>query len=205
MPSNRTLPKTPLALAVLNLLNEAPMHPYEMQVKMRERGHERAIRLKPASVYDTVERLVRLGFVEPVETTREGRRPERTVYRLTPKGAEELHSWLRDLVSIPTAQFPEFGAALMFIVGLRSKAEAIQLLQHRLYRMEAEIAAGDALVRAATEQQSVPRIFTIEDEYVQSMRRCEAAWLRGVIKELQEGTLDWPAIADTEWEGGPMA
>src|SRR5919197_1785983 len=101
MATNRSLPKTPLALALLNLLNEAPMHPYEMQVKMRERGHERAIRVKAASVYDTVERLTRLGFVEPLETSREGRRPERTVYRLTTRGAEELHAWLRDLISIP--------------------------------------------------------------------------------------------------------
>src|SRR5919201_4361446 len=204
MPNNRSLPKTPLALAVLNLLNEAPMHPYEMQVKMRERGHERAIKVKPASVYDTVERLVKLGFAEPVETTREGRRPERTVYRLTPAGADELHAWLRELIAIPSPEFPKFAAALMFIVGLRSKAEAIQLLQNRLLRVEGDIAAGDAMVRTAIGEMNVPRIFVIEDEYVQTMRRCEAEWLRGVIRELGEGTLEWPAIADTGWEGGTM-
>src|SRR5919201_1249145 len=137
MTTNRSLPKTPLALAVLNLLNEAPMHPYEMQTKMRERGHERAIKVKPASVYDTVERLAKLGFVEPVETACEGRRPERTVYRLTPHGADEIN---------------------------------------------------------------VLRIFVIEDEYMQAMRRCEAAWLRGVVQELREGTLEWPEIADKGWE-----
>src|ERR671935_409945 len=81
--SPRPMPKTPLALAVLNLLNERPMHPYEMRSLMRERGHERAFRLKEASLYDTVERLAGRGFIEPVEVNREGRRPERTIYAIT--------------------------------------------------------------------------------------------------------------------------
>ncbi|MEA2585440.1 MAG: hypothetical protein QOF33_3525, partial [Thermomicrobiales bacterium] len=38
--------KTPLALAVLDLLYERPMHLYEMRQHMRERGHDSVIKLK---------------------------------------------------------------------------------------------------------------------------------------------------------------
>ena len=58
-----------LSLAVLELLAEAPMHPYEMKQKMHERGHERAIPLKAASIYDTVERLFKAGFIATTKTS----------------------------------------------------------------------------------------------------------------------------------------
>src|SRR5206468_754012 len=82
----RELPRTPLALAVMNLLMERPMHPYEMKSTMKERGHDQVIRLKGGSIYDTVERLEAGGFIKSQETSREGRRPERTVYSITEAG-----------------------------------------------------------------------------------------------------------------------
>src|SRR5712692_11539667 len=95
MSTNRDLPKTGLALAVLTLLNERPMFPYEMKLLMEERGHEQVIKLKGGSLYDTVDRLQKLGFIKSQETSREGRRPERTVYALTDAGRHEVQTWMR--------------------------------------------------------------------------------------------------------------
>lgn len=97
----RPLPRTPVALSVLNLLNERPMHPYEMRVLIRQRRHDRAFRIRESSIYDTVGRLADRGFIEPVEVNREGRRPERTVYAITEAGRDELLAWLWDLASEP--------------------------------------------------------------------------------------------------------
>src|SRR5215211_6299171 len=110
--------KTPLALAVLNLLNERPMHPYEMQQHMKERGHDFVIKLKGGSLYSTIERLMEGGLIRTVETTREGRRPERTVYALTEQGADDLMLWIRELVARPVHEYPWFGAVLAFIGSL---------------------------------------------------------------------------------------
>src|SRR2546423_13806031 len=112
MSTSRSLPRTPLALAVLSLLLERPMHPYEMKVLMQERGHDRVIKIKGASVYDAVERLHRLGFIEPLETSREGRRPERTVYSLTEAGRGELLEGLRGLISRAGGENPHFGGGV---------------------------------------------------------------------------------------------
>ena len=176
------------------------MHPYEMKQRMHERGQERAIPLKQASIYDTVERLFKAGFIEPVVTNREGRRPERTIYRLTLAGADELDSWLRQLLEEPSREYPRFGAALMFVGALRHKDEAIKVLERRAIAIESEIASVDTMLRALPPE--LPRLFTVEDEYTQAMRRAEVDWLRRTIAELQTGSLEWPDMLAHE---RPMA
>lgn len=192
----RPLPRTPIALSVLNLLAERPMHPYEMRVLMRQRHHDRAFQIRESSVYDTVARLAVRGFIEPVEVSREGRRPERTVYAITEAGREELHDWLWELTSEPAADYPAFAAPLMFIYAL-GRDRAIAALGQRATRLEAEIASSDADMRAAlADFPGFPRIFGIEEEYAQAMRRAELAWVRATVAELTDGTFPWPAQED---------
>jgi hypothetical protein len=42
----------------------------------------------------------------------------------------------------------------------------------------------------------LPRLFAIEEEYAQAMRRAELEWLRRTIAELKAGTLDWPQMLE---------
>lgn len=194
MAINRRPPKTTLALAVLELLGEEPMHPYEMKQKMHERVYERAIPVKAASIYDTVERLAAAGLIEPVETNREGRRPERTIYRLTPVGEDELNTWLRELLEEPSREYPRFAAALMFVGALGRKEDAISVLERRAAAFDMQIASTEALMKAVPAD--IPRLFVIEEEYQQSMRRAEVDWLRRIVGELKDGTLEWPRILE---------
>jgi DNA-binding PadR family transcriptional regulator len=172
------------------------MHPYEMKVLMQERGHDRVIKIKGASVYDVVERLNRLGFIQPLETSREGRRPERTVYSLTEAGREELLEWLRELISRPVAEYPQFGAALAFMAGIGNEKEAIGLLHWRAVALQAEIAAVEALIEGTVDR-GIPRMFIVEEEYAQAMRRAELDFVRRLIADLESGEL-WPDAATLE-------
>src|SRR5215510_15459781 len=193
MSTNRArLPRTPLTLAVLNLLSERSMHPYEMKTLMRERGHDAVIKLKGGSVYDTVERLQRLGFIDTVETSREGRRPERTVYAINEAGRDELKAWLRDMIARPVNDYPQFAAALAFVVGLEDRDEVISELGRRAMALEAQIAADETMLRSMAKS-AIPRIFGIELEYAQAMRRAEMEWVRRFIEELKDGDL-WPDV-----------
>jgi DNA-binding PadR family transcriptional regulator len=197
----RPLPRTPVALSVLNLLNERPMHPYEMRTLMRERRHDRAFRIRESSVYDTVARLADRGFIKPVEVNREGRRPERTVYAITEAGRDELVVWLWELTSEPATEYPAFAAPLMFIYSL-GRDRAIAALTQRAARLEADISANDAFRRAyEDEMPKFPRIFAIEDEYAQAMRRAELSWVRGTITGLRDGTFPWPDVEELRKEG----
>jgi DNA-binding PadR family transcriptional regulator len=192
----RPMPRTPVALSVLNLLAERPMHPYEMRAHMRERHHDRAFQIRESSVYDTVARLAAHGLIEPVEVSREGRRPERTVYAITEAGRDELLDWLWQLTSEPATEYPEFAAPLMFVYAL-GKDRAIAALSQRAARLEAEISSSDAFRRAfGAEVADFPRIFGIEEEYAQAMRRAELAWVRATVAELRDGTFPWPVPED---------
>src|SRR5881396_2004673 len=90
-----------LALAVLSYLTQRPMHPYELSRTLRDNGDARSIRFNHGSLYMVVQQLARAGLIVEVETTRQGQRPERTVYALTDAGRQELGDWMRELVAEP--------------------------------------------------------------------------------------------------------
>ena len=188
MTTIKELPRTPLALAVMNLLMERPMHPYEMKSKMKERGHDQVIKIKGGSIYDTVERLEAGGFIKSQETSREGRRPERTVYAITEAGREQTRDWLAELVSEPIHEYPQFAAALAFVGGL-TKEEVVHLLQLRVVGLEARIAAVDAQLKTLIADMRMPRLFVVEGEYGLAMDRAELEWVRVTIQEIQDGKL----------------
>ena len=203
MTTNKELPRTPLALAVMNLLMEHPMHPYEMKSKMKERGHDQVIKLKGGSIYDTVERLEQGGFVTAQETSREGRRPERTVYAITDIGREEILAWLRELLAEPINEYPQFGAALAFFAVLE-KDEVVRLLKLRSALLDGQIAGSEKQLKTFLEM-GLPRLFLIEGEYAQAIKQAELDWIRRLIRDIEAGGL-WitkdhmQAVAD-QFEG----
>jgi len=188
MTTKRELPRTPLALAVMNLLMERPMHPYEMKLKMKERGHDQVIRLKGGSIYDTVERLEDGGFITSQAPSREGRRPERTVYAITEIGREEITAWLRELIAQPVNDYPQFAAALAFLAVL-DKEEVIRLLQVRATMLETRITGNEKGLENWMKTMGIPRLFLIEAEYGVVMNRAELEWVRRLIQDIQDGKL----------------
>ncbi|MGA7204440.1 MAG: PadR family transcriptional regulator, partial [Specibacter sp.] len=79
--------RSSLALAVLALLEEAPMHPYRMQQLITLRGKDQVVNVSQrASLYTTIDRLSREGLVRVTETERDGQRPERSIYEITDEG-----------------------------------------------------------------------------------------------------------------------
>jgi DNA-binding PadR family transcriptional regulator len=177
-------------LAVLELLHERPMHPYEVRQHVMERGLDQVIKLNPGSLYATVERLARDGLIESVETSREGRRPERTIYRITAKGLEEFFAGLREILMRPAKERPVFAAALAFIASLPPD-EAVRLLECRALQLEADIAGVETLM-PGVERAGVPRIFTVESEYLQALRKAELEMIKGLVADIKAGTLRWP-------------
>ena len=80
----------PLAFAVLGSLGERSMHPYEISTMLKTRGKDGSIKLNYGSLYSVVAALEKAGFIEAVETVREGNRPERTIYAITEAGRSEF-------------------------------------------------------------------------------------------------------------------
>lgn len=189
----------PLALAVLALLRERPMHAYEMASTLKERAKHESIKLNYGSLYAVVDSLVRAGFIVPLETVREGRRPERTVYGLTPTGREELTGWLTELIRDPVKEFPRFASGLSLIMVL-APGDAARLLEERAEILERQLETARTQLREGSSQ-GLPRIVLIEAEYANALQAAELAFVRGLVRDLRSGTLDGLPLWQAYHEG----
>jgi len=62
------------------------MHPYEMAATLKRRHKHESIKLRYGTLYTVIELLTSRGLIRSKELRAGGRRPERTVYALTPAG-----------------------------------------------------------------------------------------------------------------------
>jgi len=176
-----------LALAVLSLLTERPMHPYEMSALMRERGLASTVKLNFGALYAVIESLQRLGLIVPMETQRQGHHPERTIYANTEEGRAEFIDWLRVLIRMPATEYSQFVAGLALIAHL-SPTEAVTLLQDRVRSISVKIEEQYSDLEIG-KQRGVDRIFLIEDEYRLAQLENEREWIQKLIEEIKDGTL----------------
>jgi DNA-binding PadR family transcriptional regulator len=177
-------------IAVLALLREAPMHPYQMQRLLRDRHKDEILALKRGSLYHAIARLLRAGLIAVEATSREGRRPERTTYRITRAGRGELQSALRKIVAMPRRESSEFMAAMSFLVHL-TPAEAVEQLSERVRRLREQIDGIAAGLVAAP--RFVERINLVESEYLLAMLRAELDWITALEDDIRKGKLKWNA------------
>ncbi len=175
-------------IAVLALLREAPMHPYQMRRLLTARHKDEILALRHGSLYHAIRRLEAARQIAIESTGREGRRPERTTYRMTPEGAEAFAAALRKMVSAPKHESSEFMAAMSFLVHLPPE-EAAARLRERAAALEASIAAREAALAGAAAR--VTRIHLIESEYLLVMLRAELQWVRTLLEEMNAGRLSW--------------
>lgn len=190
----------PLALAVLALLAEKPMHPYEMSTTLRNRAKEDSIKLNYGSLYSVVESLRRHELIDVQETIREGRRPERTIYAITEPGQLELVDWLSDLLSVPVKEYTQFEAALSLMPVLPPD-DVVRLLELRLMRLDMEISAVDGAI-AEMAKHGLPYLFAIESDYVQQLRRADRDFVARLRDKIKDGSLDGVEVWRQAHESG---
>jgi DNA-binding PadR family transcriptional regulator len=132
--------------------------------------------------------LEKRGLIRAVETVREGKRPERTIYAVTPAGRAEMNEWLSDLVAAPQKEYLQFEAALALIAGL-SPDHVATLLKARCFALEASLEV-EKVGKAQAEEWGLPRLFLLEGEYIGVLRRAELEWVRGLIADIESGELE---------------
>ena len=173
----------PLALAILVLLYERPMHPYEMATTLRERRKENSIRLNYGALYAVIEQLLRQNFIAVREVLKEGRRPVKTIYELRSLGEAELIDWMRELVSSPSKEYPMFEAALSLLPALPPE-EVIALLEIRIGLLEKTIEEIDKEKRICREMK-LPRLFSLESEYYEAITLAEYEFSKDLLDDLK--------------------
>jgi DNA-binding PadR family transcriptional regulator len=158
-----------------------------MAATMKERHKEASIKLRYGSLYTVIELLLREGYIAAKETVRDGKRPERTVYTLTPIGEVEMRDWLSDLLGNPVKEYPQFEAALSLLPALTPERVTEQL-EARIVRLQREVER--VRTGLATAAAHVPRLFLIEAEFYIASLEAERRFVETLTREIKEETLD---------------
>ena len=194
--ASRAVTPNPVYLLVLATLMEGPMHPYEIQRLAIEREKSSIQGVRRGSIYHAVQRLEKAGLIEAAETNRRGRRPERTVYRLTDDGRDEVRSWLNTMLRRPSSQLPELVHALEFL-ALLTPQEVRTALEHRIFLLDRELGGLRATRDSIGDR--LPRVFMIESELTIALLAAERAWVADIIDELAAQKFTWNLSELHEW------
>ncbi|WP_338694658.1 PadR family transcriptional regulator [Streptomyces sp. Q6] len=198
MATKRRRLSNPLALAVMVLLMEKSMHPYEIAQTLRRRGKDTTTKINYGSLYTVVQNLEKHGFVEVAGVQRQGNRPERTLYGITDAGREEAAEWLSDLLAVPATEYPIFETALS-LMGVLHPDEVTRLLEERLASLDVQVASARGGLAKLYE--TLPRIFLVETEYQLHLLQAQAEWIRSFLAEVRSGSLDgvaqWRSFHET--------
>jgi len=163
-------------LLLLGLLQRQEMHGYQLH-EFIDSYMQTCVDLKKSTAYYLLEKMAREGLIVPSEE-REGNRPTRQVYSLTPAGEEEfLHLLRKNLSSYLPTLFPG-DTGITFLDDL-PRAEALALLQQRRTTMAQEL---DRVEQAPAHTGSLQLM--IEHQIVHL--RSELDWLDHVIHHLTE-------------------
>jgi DNA-binding PadR family transcriptional regulator len=188
-----TFRRSPLALAILGLLENRPLHPYGIQRLIKQWGKDQVVNVgQRTSLYRMIARLEEAGLIAVGDTERDERYPERTTYQLTDRGRTASREWLAEIVSTPRNEFPEFPAALSFLMLLTPEA-AVGLFVDRRERLTQRRAAFDADLASEYEGVPVPRVVLVETEYQRAITDAELRWIDALLEDLRSGVLTWEA------------
>jgi DNA-binding PadR family transcriptional regulator len=182
-------PLSPLGIAVLGLLVERPMHPYEMYQLATARGESRLMSVNAGSLYRAVHALEAQGHIRSVGCDRDGARPERTTFEVADSGRQLLHDRVRDLITTPQDEYPLFPVGVSEAHSL-SRSEALDAFAARLAAQTEELAALTAQIDALTAR-GVPRFYWIDRTLTQATLHAEVAWLEQTLADLTSGVLVW--------------
>jgi DNA-binding PadR family transcriptional regulator len=190
---------TPLDIATLALLEERPMHPYEMYQTLIQRSEDRVVKVRPGSLYHSVDRLAKRGLLRAIGTEREGNRPERTTYEITEAGQLSLGERISEILGTPVNSYAEFPLGIGEAHNL-SLATVIQLLRNRLVLLRADLTVIDEGLRDLRER-GIDRRFYLNVEYSKALAEVEIAWVEQLVHDLEAGTLPWPENSPLKEQG----
>lgn len=179
---------TPMSVMILALLSEGDMHPYEMARLLRLRRDDRLLKITNGTLYHSVARLLEQGLIDEVGVDREGNRPERTTYTLTPVGSDAVLAWVRR--ELPATEHPtQFRVALAEAHNL-DREEVIDLLRIRVVALDDELQSHRRGIEGALAK-GVPPQFLLELERQQALLDAELKWMHSLINRLEADEIPW--------------
>lgn len=182
-----------LVLGVVRIFQ--PVHGYDVRRELMSWHVNEWASVAPGSIYNMLKSLTKDGVLEVVGTNQVGGRPERTTYRLTPRGEVELSELLRDTwwtVRMPIDPL----AAGVSLISFMKREEAIAALEARIATIQGQLEASQIATSQIDDIETpahVREIMRLLDARVGS----EIAWARALLVRLRAG--EYRLLGDPKW------
>lgn len=164
-------------LLLLGILLQGNMHGYGLNEHV-ELALGRYTDVKKPTVYYTLEKLEKDGCISH-EMAREGKRPERRVYRLTEEGKERFFALLREHLSSYERTYYADDIGVVFMDQL-SDDEARQLLTEKRQRIQVTL---DELHQHPEPDKHASSLRYLV-QHSQAHIKADLAWIDGILGEL---------------------
>ena len=178
-----------LGVSALAMLNERPMHPYEMFQLLLARHEDRIVKISAGSLYRTIERLTDDGLARVVGTASSGNRPERTTYAITDRGRRTLVQRVREVLRQPPQEYPAFVLALSEAHNV-DRADVADDLRLHLEALDDELAELSALAGIARDEGTL-EIYYIAADYIHHMLSAQRDWVHHFITRIEKDDIPW--------------
>jgi DNA-binding PadR family transcriptional regulator len=163
-------------LLILWLLSERPLHGYRIKKILEDEGLAFWYPVEFASIYSALRTLAKEGWVVEEATEREGSRPPRTRYRITPAGRDHYRHLLRAAWSEAPHHRHPIDVACAAGGDLEGQ-EVLALLERRVTNLETRSTEIDAATRASPSRLLVDR--------ARRLNAAETDWTRTALRQLQ--------------------
>ncbi|QEE62127.1 PadR family transcriptional regulator [Salinibacterium sp. dk2585] len=179
---------TTTRLVILGAVRQfQPVHGYFLRRELLSWHVDEWANIQPGSIYNALRSLEKDGYVQEDGTTSEGRRPERTTYRVTPEGETEFLRMLRHaLWNVETFDVKPAMALTSFMYALR-RQEVMEALEHRIKEIDARISSNNYNVEDVRNSPSTPAYVREIFELSSARLRSEQTWSRDLLGRLQDG------------------
>ncbi len=173
---------TDAELALLSLLAESPMHGYQIEQTIEERGMRDWTQIGFSSIYYLLDKMKRKGWLDSNLAQGSGKGPARQVYRLTPSGQKVWRSAVLDALRNPHRAYSNFMIGLANIIALDPSEVQAAVSQHR-----AQLGQRRAQVQAKLDSYGHNIPWEVVQLFDLSLAQidCELDWTAKFLRELE--------------------
>lgn len=172
---------TDAELAILSLLAEQPMHGYQIEQTIEERGMREWVEMGFSSIYYLLDKLKKAGLLESQLQKGAGKGPARQVFSLTASGREAWQKAALDAIANPTRTFSNFQLGLSTIRAL-DPGKVKNALQN--YRDSLAINRDRIQAKLDAYGSGVPFEAAILFDLSLSQINCELEWVEKFLGQL---------------------
>src|SRR5580704_1439925 len=172
-----------LVLGVVRIFQ--PVHGYDVRRELVQWHAAEWGNVAPGSIYSALKTLVKEEIIEIASTEHVGGRPERTSYRLTPRGERELGELLRD--ALWTVKMPvDPLVAVVSVMGFLKRDELIAALEARSAQITGAIAHADHAINAVDDIETPAHVREML-RLLNARMGSELAWSKAFVARLRAG------------------